>query len=365
MSSFVGHLNDNIFSSIINSNSNSTCTGLQRSVSNQERGSNDNLLIFEELDLQYLANVKKRSINNVTTSHDPGYTYKKGMKVNGKVMKYTEDRNINFSFDRFHVIGATDGHGGSPKMSILASGSFPIFFIENYKKLETIELALLKTFEDINNLAETKGGIGGTTLTVCVIDKVNKKAYVANLGDSVTQIFRRIENSFVSVFRTVCHDADNLVEQQRLTDLFGSSVKFDFGRGLLGGSKYAKLYGHEIMVVGGIGDFQFPSGFIKRIPDINVFDLQDNDVIISSSDGFYETFITGINILSAGRDEQEIICDLNKLYDENKLYNSTTLAYDLMESHAQQIARLYGNVKEVEGIKKVRDNNVILTYIIN
>lgn len=340
-------------------------TGLQRSISNQERGSNDNLVLFEEKETQFLANIKKTTPNNVTDSHDPGYSYKKSMKVNGKYRQYTEDRNIKFSFDRYYVIGSTDGHGGSPRMSILASGSFPVYFTTNVKNSPTIEIALLKTFEDINILAKTKGGISGTTLTVCVIDIILKRAYIANLGDSVTQIFRRNDTQFESVFRTVDHDANNLSEQARLTELFGKRVSFNYPNNFKAGSLYAKIYHDEIMVVGCIGDFQFPEGFIKRIPDISTVDLQKGDVIICSSDGFYESFNPTINMLCGCRNEQEIANDLNELYEVDKLYDSPTLASDLMERHLHKIVDLIGcGINAITTVKTNRDNNTITTFVV-
>lgn len=337
---------------------------LKRSISNQEKGSDDNLLKYDEIKIKYLANIKKDMSDNVTNTHDSGYSSKKTMIVNGKPFTYTEDRNINFSFDDYHVIGATDGHGGSPKMSILVSGSFPIYFIDNFKKFLDIETALLKTFEEINQLAISKGGIGGTTLTVCVINKIINRAYIGNLGDSVTQIFRRTDDTFVSVFRTIDHDAENLNEQERLTSLFGNKVSFNYASGVMGGTKYAKIYNDEIMVVAGFGDFQFPDGFIRRNPDIYIVDLKVGDIIICSSDGFYETYKPDIKMLCAGRNEEEIITDLNELYDSKNLYNSLTLAFDLMNRHLEQTSKICGIPYAYELIKQNRDNNTITTFVI-
>jgi serine/threonine protein phosphatase PrpC len=327
----------------------------QRSISNPERESNN------KIETQYLSNKN----TNITSSHDPGYSSQKTMKINGIYVPYTEDRNINFSFDQYNVIGATDGHGGSPNMSILASGSFQIYFTRNIKNLASIENALLQTFEDINNLAKSKGGIGGTTLTVCVIDNNLKRAYIANLGDSVIQIFRKNSITFESVYRTVDHDANNLNEQCRLTEIFGSQVSFKYADYTKEGSLYASINDDELMVVGGIGDFKFPEGFIRRVPDISIFELQKDDIIICSSDGFYESFNPKAKILCACRNEQEIIDDLNKLYSSNKIYNSPTLASDLMERHLIKIVELIGGgIKILDLVKTNRDNNTIITFIV-
>jgi len=156
---------------------------------------------------------------------------------------------------------------------------------------------LLKSFENINELFHLKGNI---TLTVCIIDTVIKKAYIANLGDSVTQIFRRNtkNNNFTSIFCT-----------------------FD----------------HKIIVVDEFGNFNFSEKFITTI------DLCEGDVIICSSK------ITGRN---------EIINNLNILYRSNSLYSSPTLAQDLMEMHIIDIYR----DRVYKMIKENRDNNTLVTY---
>jgi serine/threonine protein phosphatase PrpC len=313
--------------------------------------------------MKYLAISDTKKSLNVSHFNNPGYTYRKKMMVNKKIMPYTEDRNINFFVDCYHVIGSTDGHGGSPETSILVSGSFPIFFADNLKKCSDIETVLTDTFEDINRLSVEKHSNGGSTLSVCVIDKVLKCAYIANLGDSVVQIYRKVNDSFVSIFRTIDHSADNLIEQSRLTELFGNFVRFEFENGKNCGAIYAKIYNNQIMVVGGFGDFHFPEGFIKKKPDISIINLEKDDIIISSSDGFYESYIPKCNMIGPGRNEQEIINDLNELHLSKDLYNSS-LALNLYERQVLKIAEQYGRPDLVDSVKISIDNNTITTIII-
>jgi serine/threonine protein phosphatase PrpC len=228
--------------------------------------------------------------------------------------------------------------------------------------------------DKINKLAKDKDYKCGTTLNVCVIDKEENKAYIANLGDSVTQIFRKNQvNNIVSVFKSVDHGADNKNEQQRLKDKFGSNVRFGQAAKLGNnrGAIYAKIYNHEIMVVAGIGDFQFPDGFIRRVPDIYTFDLQKDDIIITSSDGFYETYIVSDNYIGPGRTNEEIINSLTKLENLNKLYDSQTLAQDLLQFHLNETVNKYHASRPTRisrhnsyiTIKNNRDNNTLVTYI--
>ena len=125
------------------------------------------------------------------------------------------------------------------------------------------------------------------------------------------------------------------------------------------------------MVVGSFGDLHFPPNFIRKIPDINIIDLQKDDIIICSSDGYYETYNSCHNILGPGRDEQEIIDDLNNLNLENKVYNSKLIASDLLDKHLNNIVKLCLN-KKYNGtyeyiyniIKTNRDNNTLIVYTI-
>ena len=192
------------------------------------------------------------------------------------------------------------------------------------------------------------------------------------MGDSVTQIFRRNKetNKFESIFRTVDHDAGNLEEQRRILINF-PNTKFKHANLEGVGAIYARHESNEIMVVGSFGDFKFPEGFLRRTPDINVIELEENDVIICSTDGYYETYNPTIKILCPGRDENEISNDLNLLYENNKLYGSSTLAYDLMELHINHIIDIYTRINSryprdflYRNIMENRDNNNITTFIV-
>ena len=301
--------------------------------------------------------------NNVSYAHDSGYTSNKHMVVSSKSVPYTEDRNISFGNDKYYIIGAADGHGGSPKMSILASGSFPVYFHEHfYRTYGDIELSLLHTFKDIDKLSHIKGDNSGTTLNVCVIDILFKKAYIANLGDSVTQIFRKNAetNNYESIFRTVDHDASNVEEQLRIKRQF-RDVEFSLDDSEI---MYAKYNKQKTMVTGGFGDFGLPPGFMKRIPDIDIVDIQENDIIICSTDGYYETFNSKTKKLGPGRNEKEILNDLNILHP-------SILAIDLMEEHVKHIldidAESFGRYTRkalYKNIKENRDNNFITTYTV-
>ena len=306
---------------------------------------------------------------NVHIDEGYGRCSKQIMKVLKKVKIYTEDRPIKFTIDNeILVIGVADGHGGSYFYSVLASGSFQLYFLKNYNNTnKNIEETLLKTFEDINNLANkyryTKR-TGGTTLNCCVIDKKNNKAYIANLGDSVTNIFRKIDKTYISVFRSVDHDSKLLLEQERIKKIYPLTTFTKINE-----ATYLKIYGIETMITGAIGNFNFPNGLQRKIPDINCINIQIGDVIIVSSDGYYEEYSTIYSILGPGRDEIQISYDLILLEEKYGLINCN-ISKELFDMHIEQMAKKYigdekYNLEEIiNNIKNICDNNTIITYIV-
>jgi len=302
---------------------------------------------------------------------DEGYGRgsKKIMKVLKEVKTYTEDRPIKFTIgSEILVIGVADGHGGSYFYSVLASGSFQLYFLKNYYDTnKNIEESLLKTFEDINNLSNkykyTKRP-GGTTLNFCVIDKKYNKAYIANLGDSVTNIFRKIDGNYTSVFRSIDHDADSLIEQERIKKIYPQTTFTKICQ-----ATYLKLYDNETMVTGAIGNFDFPVGLQRKIPDINCVDIQKDDIIIVSSDGYYEQYSTTYNILGPGKDESQISRDLMLLEEKFGLTNCN-ISKELFDLHIEKNAKLYIGDNEysleetINNIKNICDNNTIITHIV-
>jgi serine/threonine protein phosphatase PrpC len=302
---------------------------------------------------------------------DEGYgrCSKKVMKVLKDVKTYTEDRPINFTIGIDILgIGVTDGHGGTYFYSKLASGCFPLYFSKNYKDTnQNIRDSLLKTFEDINFLA-TKykyiKGPGGTTLNCCVIDKNNKKAYVANLGDSVTNIFRKIDGIYTSVFRSVDHCAESLIEQERIKEIYPSTT---FTKNYE--ATYLELYGNETMITGAIGNLYFPAGLQRKIPDISCIDIEEGDIILVSSDGYYEQFSIEHNIIGPGRDESQISRDLMLLEEKFGLSNCN-ISKELFDLHIESMAKKYigdkaYNLEEmINFIKNICDNNTIITHIV-
>ena len=310
-------------------------------------------------------------VDKVDLHIDEGYGRgsKKIMKVLKEIKTYTEDRPIKFTIgSEILVIGVADGHGGSYFYSVLASGSFQLYFLKNYYDTnKNIEESLLKTFDDINILANkykyTKRP-GGTTLNCCVIDKKYDKAYIANLGDSVTNIFRKIDGNYTSVFRSVDHDAESLIEQERIKNKYYRTTFTKICE-----ATYLKCYGIETMVTGAIGNFDFPVGLQRKIPDISCIDIQKDDVIIVSSDGYYEKYSTVYSILGPGRDESQIPRDLIILEEKFGLVNCN-ISKKLFDLHIEKNAKLYNGDKEdnleeiINNIKTICDNNTIITHIV-
>jgi serine/threonine protein phosphatase PrpC len=306
----------------------------------------------------------------IQPSHKVDLHIDEGYSRNSTKKKYnTEDRPFIFDINNeIYVLGVADGHGKSSFYSILCSGSFKLYFLKNYNDTnKNIEESLLKTFEDINFLAnkfKVSKRTCGTTLNCCVIDKKNNKAYVANLGDSVTNIFRKIDNVYTSIYRSCDHGAESIIEQDRITKIYDNVV---FKKVLC--ATYLYYDGVESMLTGSIGNFNYPSGLHRNIPDINCIDLMKGDIIIVSSDGYYEHYSTVNKILGPGRNENEISNDL-MLLEENFKLSDINISKELFDLHIKQIAKTYiGNKKYnlekiITDIKNVCDNNTIITFIV-
>jgi len=125
----------------------------------------------------------------------------------GKAREKNEDSYTIIEDDKFLILSVADGMGGhkaGDRASQIASETIKKFFSKEKNTLwrkETDEIELLKLiFKECNNkifttATEIKEYHGmGTTLTVCIINKDNKKIFVGNVGDSRCYIINTLKN---------------------------------------------------------------------------------------------------------------------------------------------------------------------------
>lgn len=116
----------------------------------------------------------------------------------GKVRNNNEDNLIVYESDDYYLCIVADGMGGHKAGEIasnIAVNTIKQLFIEKLKKrkfrvprfiIESAEIANKAIYEEALNNEEYSGM--GTTVTMSVIDKNEKVAYVGNVGDSRTYL---------------------------------------------------------------------------------------------------------------------------------------------------------------------------------
>jgi len=130
----------------------------------------------------------------------------------GKAREKNEDSYTIIEDDKFLVLSVADGMGGhnaGDRASKIASETIKKIFSKEKKSLwenEIDEIELLKlTFKECNDkifttATEIKEYHGmGTTLTICIINKDNKKIFVGNVGDSRFYIINTIKDEIKKI----------------------------------------------------------------------------------------------------------------------------------------------------------------------
>jgi hypothetical protein len=139
----------------------------------------------------------------------------------------------------------------------------------------------------------------------------------------------------------------------------------------------------KIMTLRGFGDYNYndplyypnqtiplTGGFIGRIPETRIIDLEENDLIIVTSDGLIEKWVG--NMLCPGRDETEI-CEDAFLANANSSLNE--IAHELIEKKLDRLVNEYmiKSKQDPQGphrkhfkdmIQDTMDNHVVITHCI-
>ncbi len=328
---------------------------------------------------------------SVELASDPGYGRTKRRRMPNFI--YTEDRSSEITYTygnkNYKVMWVTDGHGGDEVTRFVAA-QFGLLFKEFADKNvvgegSKAEPDIIATFNQLiahlhsiikyEHDTKYRFSSSGCTFCGCVLDTTTNELTVANLGDSVCQVFR----DATRIFRTEDHDAGSASEQARITQVFDTyyhsmplSVQFRRPRELFySDSGTMRFYG-GLMVTGAFGDFQYEviPGCIRRVPDITKIKLKPNDVIVLSSDGLFETVKSNCSI-GPGRDENEICADVTR-YFEGSAGSDMTLSKFLIDSHVASMVRkvkqvhpTYANMQD-ENVKSIvlngKDNCDVITH---
>jgi serine/threonine protein phosphatase PrpC len=285
----------------------------------------------------------RTSAFNISVIRDPGYGRSKRLMPDGSF--YTEDRSFEITYtckDRiYRVMWVCDGHGGDAVVKRIAP-RFGLYFnlmansfINPVTGQPDMNMVLYQVIMHLHFELEVDKAYfpsSGCTFCACVLDTFTNIMHVANLGDSVCQVVR----SGFQIFRTVDHDAASLAEQTRIKQLFAEHKPYFPQSSVFYKDGSATRLHTGLMVTGGFGDFSHESvpGCIRRVPDLYCVQLLENDVVILSSDGLYQT--CNSNVLGPGRDEYEIPLDV-ALWISNPLATES-LSQFLLQRHVMSIA---------------------------
>ena len=315
------------------------------------------------------------NIGIVSKYEDPGYTRHRKITISNKIYSYTEDRTwnsiIKISNKDYNLLCVADGHGKSYECSKFVINRIVVFSnkisLESYDPTDFINKLFNFIFEETLD-SDLDFEHTGTTLCIGLVSVKDKILTVGNLGDSVCQVIRHdpITNTRSLAFKTIDHDAGNLLEQARIRAInpFATFIKSNKNTVRLDG---------KLMVVRGFGDWHYdkPFGVIGRNPDIySEIKLESNDVVIISSDGLFEqVYESGIR---SGRNVSEIINDIDQFFLQS---TEQSISKFLHNNHIQKMTDRYISLYKQDSnpllrenyikiISESNDNNAILSIII-
>ena len=184
--------------------------------------------------------------------------------------KYMEDELICKNNQRYCVTGIFDGHGGGNCSKFLETFFYPLFmhFINTRR---TVEQSLYYTIIKIHSyILKNQYTTSGSTCNVLVIDKKEKKFYLANIGDS--RAIMSLKNG--NIYQISEDHKPNKLKEKELIYKKGGFVQNNRVNGILSMSR-------------AIGDSKIAK-VLSPIPDIYRGSLKNFDFIIQTSDGLLD-----------------------------------------------------------------------------
>lgn len=278
------------------------------------------------------------SMNNINSTYDTNLS---------SIHQFDNPSGIIECDSRFNIQIICDGHGGF-EISNFATQFFFEYVNSNKLTNDTcITEYLTILVNEINNNVQTNfpNTKCGSTLIILCIDRNDNLAYVANLGDSRCIIARKNNvGIYEKIFSTIDLSCDNVNEVERLK-LSGHNVVMTDGTN--------RIEGCGLQPTAGLGDNYYfiknnKLNPIKRDPDIDIVNLQAGDIILLSSDGFYEGPVLCKNniCIKNQKSDQLLMNQINELMKESKNQNNklTNWADKIMEIHYNDMLLSYTKV---------------------
>ena len=319
---------------------------------------------------------------------------------------------IAISNKKGYIMSIFDGHGGWVLSQYVNLLLYP-YFIEAYYSKTNLELneenkiiyslntslnRIEEEFKLISFLNYFEGNKKYKNLGTCALIAIilDNKLYMANLGDSKARLFIKeknnanakidynynykykkvskvfncrkkeeqkklrekwpnIDNIYQCKREKVCYVKGRLQPTSSLGDFYLKNKFYSLNLKKIDNDKYIKKE---------IKNYEGP--FIESIPDIKVFNLEENDnYLIIGSDGLWD-YLTSKEISKL---LNEFIQDKNKEFEENKIYyNSDKIAYGLMKKVVEKSAKKHNldpfSLMDIPLGKKLRRIHDDITIII-
>jgi pyruvate dehydrogenase phosphatase len=275
------------------------------------------------------------------------------------------------------MMGVFDGHGGWVLSQYINALLYP-YFIEEYnsksniiineeeKIIYSLKQSLFRIEEEFKLISFLKYKEGnkkyknyGTCALISII--IDNKLYTATLGDSKARLFTKEENSGLKKYKyqkvSKVFNCRKKEEQKKLKEKWPNDIdiikckreKICYVKGRLQptsslGDYYLKNVFFNInykninndkLIEKQIKSYKGP--YIEYIPDIQIFDLNNNDkYLIIGSDGLWD-YLSSKDISKLLAD---FIEDKNNEFYENKIFwNSDKIAFGLLEKVIEKSAK--------------------------
>jgi len=181
-----------------------------------------------------------------------------------------------------------------------------IFGDAKYRSPETLaERAntLQQVIPELGTSYVDKGGMSGTTLVCCMIDRKTKQICFCNLGDS-----RAVMLKNEMFYATRDHSVP-----KKLTHLIGTEFETFAATQMVG--TIQRVNG-DLSVSAAIGDYS-PSllGLLQSKPDINMFPLDEDAIVILGSDGLWNAVDCQHLFLNPLLDAKDVIAHCQDVSD--------------------------------------------------
>jgi len=128
------------------------------------------------------------------------------------IIKLNEDVEFSYTFDKYSIIGAADGHGGNGA-AVTCKTHIRSILEKHLANSSDMKFVLQQVFSEIHSICKNLSCQSGCTLTIVIIDNETGNYTCGNVGDSHAMHIK--SNSFMWI--TVSHRLqDNPIEREKL-----------------------------------------------------------------------------------------------------------------------------------------------------